>query len=929
MNRCVSNIVTVLSVLLLSASCVRESAPDSVKAGDPVTVTLRYGVPEMTVQTRALSDAQECAIHDLYILFFDSSTSTKTYSRYYTASELSSISPDSKHNAAGQVSLTNVPAGKYYIVGVANIASAETGGETLKAEMDALTTFAQMQSLVANLEQAENIDRVVPALLMSGVYTESSSEPTSVSEADITDNNDLPGTLHLRRADARYHFVIKNGNPSVITSFEPTSWQVYNIPSGAPVMENTTPDLQSLTYATSRENIQFDKSVADQVSFDFYLLENLQSPKTSIPSTSTDPYNERERKTGSSYTYAPDNGTYVVLKANLEMQMTDESGNPYIRSAEVQYTIHLGYCEGSTTLEKANDFNCRRNTKYTYTVSIQNVDKIILEAKQQGELQPGAEGIVTDAIGGENIVLDAHYATFNISVTPKEISNMSYLLRTPFGTYSPEDGYTALDPTSEDCTWIRFAETTDMDTLVPYSQTVDTKAEAVDGKKWLMNLQEVPETYSDASDDTPRYFTVFVDEYVYSGKTPGEYVNKSARELFLYTAGNISSDGASVYITGKYHITQRSIQTYYSDSSTNMLGIEHTDETKGRNLNWSVGTSGLNSNSGWVNVTSSWAGIVGKSWDTYAQLTVPDDLGYSTFQMNTTTSRTINKHDEDQTTTDCYEYIRACLSRNRDEDRDGIIDAEEIKWYLPTVTQYMMIFLGAAVLEHPLFDAATIPEDVDVSTINVNNAYHFGSSDRKKLFAEEGCSVNHIYWTNDGVAKWCRNIRCVRNLRNSSSGGTDMTLSGISTLPDKPYVHNTTDRTMEMNLNPLCLRSPIHSWLSLHHGFDYSVNSPSKKFKYGKTPIGMGSRANWREVLPTNSILAEYYEEDDASDKGKWRVPNQIELNLLWIDGKRDRTYISSTAWKFNQNYYYYIHPSVSYMSLWDWAYVLPVRDIE
>lgn len=938
-----STIIYVLSVILLFASCEREEllTGNKVPPGTPVTVTLSYTVPEMGIRTRSLTDAEESKIHDLYILLFSKNEESGSYvkmpgSRYYSTAELSEIAPVGNHSGAGQIRLENVESGKYYyIVGVANLMVGEMDSKGLRKVLDAVETLEAFGYLTFSLENGQNIDRVVPSLFMSGYYNPNPND-YHAKPVYIDGNDILDGTLHLRRADSRIRFIVQNDNPDVITRFEPVSWQVFNVPGSAYICEVPDENAGGVTYSNSKENIVFDKSRPNQAVFEFYMLENMYDPSkldNPISPDTSDPYNERERKESDGFTHAPRNATYVVVKAKMEMNMGD-----YTRTAEVQYTVHLGYCEGDNNVAKANDFNCRRNTRYAYTVKIKGVDKIVLEAKKEGDLQPGAEGIVTDAVGGEQITVDAHYSAFNIALSPQEIAGMGYLFRTPFGNYDSGEMDAPFDPAN--CTWIRFAETTDRNTLVSYAGTADTKEEAVGGKKWLMNVRELKDNFSDADDAAERYFTVFVDEYVYADKNPGEYVNKPPRELFLYTAGDVSADGKSIYITGKYRFAQRSVQSYYREGAPSLLGVEHADETKGRNLNWSVTTASdnerknWNADNGWRNVAEGVAGrdcgLVGKRWDEYAELTVPDNLGHKTFQMKQTTTRNFGKNEEAPNTSEFYEILRTCLSRNRDENRNGIIDAEELKWYLPTLGQYIQIYMGATALEHPLFDASSIPaSEGNGGRMNCRNDYHFASSDCQKIFAEQGCSSNNPFWSNDGGSKWARNVRCVRNLR-AEGGGTDMSAEGVSTLPDLPFIHDAGARTIEMTCNPLCMRLsfvPAGAWLARHDNFDYTLNSPYRKFQYAKGYVEVQWN-NWVASLDDNSFCDEYSEEADGSDRGTWRFPNQRELNLIWLTGLRDNRYISGTKWKYDGRYCY-VNANVSYLAQSQpYIRVRPVRDV-
>ena len=94
------------------------------------------------------------------------------------------------------------------------------------------------------------------------------------------------------------------------------------------------------------------------------------------------------------------------------------------------FRSHLGYCEG-TGEERASDFNCRRNTQYTYNVIVNSVDNIVVEANKNSEPQPGMEGFVSD-ITGAVMELDCHYMTFNIQLTEDDLTNdFGYVIQAP------------------------------------------------------------------------------------------------------------------------------------------------------------------------------------------------------------------------------------------------------------------------------------------------------------------------------------------------------------------------------------------------------------------------------------------------------------------------------------------------------------------
>lgn len=211
--------------------------------------------------------------------------------------------------------------------------------------------------------------------------------------------------------------------------------------------------------------------------------------------------------------WSNNNASYVILRARVDYYYSvDENGNPtnnykpeepptdpdnplYVhRIGEAIYTIHLGYCEGKdgnrVTQATLNDFNCRRNTKYTYNITINGVDKIRVEAQKDGEIESGAEGTVSD-IGRDIIELDSHYGVFNIRLSDAERQKLSWRIQAPFDNMyidmvcgtgqgnsnsskfiylepdSNDERYNAL-PTNQFYNWIQIRPTSGPDILAHY-----------------------------------------------------------------------------------------------------------------------------------------------------------------------------------------------------------------------------------------------------------------------------------------------------------------------------------------------------------------------------------------------------------------------------------------------------------------------------
>ena len=136
--------------------------------------------------------------------------------------------------------------------------------------------------------------------------------------------------------------------------------------------------------------------VGEFLLFTFYAMEN--SYTTNGLGNYSDREKENKQADGSNYENpsfknAPENSTYVILTGDYYEKVYREWSYERKRRADVTYAIHLGYVDSDP-----NNFECNRNTTYTYNVYVEGVDKIRLEVtsyNEGGETkedQPGAEG---------------------------------------------------------------------------------------------------------------------------------------------------------------------------------------------------------------------------------------------------------------------------------------------------------------------------------------------------------------------------------------------------------------------------------------------------------------------------------------------------------------------------------------------------------
>lgn len=299
--------------------------------------------------------------------------------------------------------------------------------------------------------------------------------------------------------------------------------------------------------------------------------------------------------------------------------------------------------------------------------------------------------------------------------------------------------------------------------------------------KYLVNPATSAFDHKDATDlSLPNIcLTVFVDEYYYNenpinGQRSSDlwksFVNKDDRKLHILCNSEKSKDGESSTTGSVVTIQQRSIQCVYNtDLSYTALqtawGVENTDEYDGR---WdkycnTTAVDNRGNNKGFNGLFNSC-----KEWDLS-----PKGANINTFTTGVQWNRFMDyevPNDTPQLKSD-YAYLRyACMTRNRDNNGDGKIDRNEVRWYLAAVNQLVGMYVGDRLLNTntKLYNKSpeeVVSQDTKVWQQHVTSSTLFGSNsnDPTILWAEEGTSTSNFYhgWDPDipGTA-----VRCVRNL---------------------------------------------------------------------------------------------------------------------------------------------------------------------
>lgn len=737
-------------------------------------------------------------------------------------------------------------------------------------------------------------------------------------------------------------------------SFTATSYQVMNLPMKSRLL-NEAADWDTADphpqdggaadyYSMEDENITIYETIEEgegdkakqYQTFYFYMPENRKSPKKTLTQ-----YAEREKQfkngtgdanrvTNGDWEYAPTYGTYVII-SGVFRGYTEENNEVKPLEANVTYKIHLGNFGKSTDSGgNFNDFNTNRNTNYIYTVKVNGVDNIIVEVEDGNEeKQPGATGEVYFTDETDLYTLDAHYETCLMHFSYAELYGRSadlinYTVHTPFTNLGADK--------SEDANWVRFAINT-KDDGGNYSldlQNYETCGELMTVDELIELLKEMQndENHAKWDNDNDLYVTCFVNEYYYTndeyelellskGATTdllaediqGQYktpvpiennvpawkyaVNQPNRTLMLLTNIRSSNDGESSIVDAAYVISQRSIQTFYNTNPdltglTSALGIETINETGYLPMgDPSIYPSNLRD--GLSNTLSMWriSSNSSISWDDYI------DYAKNGYTVANTSQTDISVDYIGVRSRNAY---LGCMQRNRDTNRNGRIDEEEVRWYMPALNQYAAFFMGAAALSQESrfyrypnwqlkhFYSSTYRDD--------------GAGNVMTVWAEEGFSTSTASeadtWYFDPEIK-TRYYRCVRNLGNITKH--ENYVRDVRTPQNywRPAGQGNNGRYSKFYfdyLSPSAVRQNpvVGSELSGTHTEQSQTNRVYWGFEVAPTDT---RSTRIRETNAHAAITDCYSYTPNGEPEGTWRVPNQRELLFMLLNGNKGTGYVN------------------------------------
>lgn len=428
--------------------------------------------------------------------------------------------------------------------------------------------------------------------------------------------------------------------------------------------------------------------------------------------------------------------------------------------------------------------------------------------------------------------------------------------------------------------------------------------------------------------------TAFVDEFYYdknpvTSETRSDlwkyFVNKDDRKLHILCNSVKSLDEESSMTGSVVTIQQSSIQCVYNtDPSYTALqtawGVENADEDAGQldggksdgEKYWSVYPGNHESNvppdhsekrfnndeyNGLYNSCKEWGlspadessvFYTDKKWSAYMNYEVDN----STPQLK-----------------DSYKYMRyACMNRNRDNNGDGKIDRNEVRWYLASIRQLVGMYVGDGLLNSKtkLYNKSAAEKESGTKSdwqqhIVSSTSYGGNSDDPTILWAEEGTSTSHFYHPWGDIQG--TEIRCVRNLGNIDGKSNES--YDIKIAPDDYIVHDKDKRTFTCtHLNSQALRYYTSKEL-IYSDERSQENRLYKKFEYYKESSSFtkvdGSKTYFKYY---NDAVTEGMAKGTGNPfcpKG-YRTPSQIEAAIMRYyvkDWNSKSQTMTRTYWSF------------------------------
>lgn len=404
---------------------------------------------------------------------------------------------------------------------------------------------------------------------------------------------------------------------------------------------------------------------------------------------------------------------------------------------------------------------------------------------------------------------------------------------------------------------------------------------------------------STVGNDYVARFTAFVNEYYYlhhplTGSKATSWsvmTNKIPREMIIAMSTQTSTDGNSSYSKIHSYISQLAMQTFYNDrvSSLNAFGIETYNETP---LRFVFGTPKSTDDLSDTNGRENQKTLIG-----YSQSGSINWSYYIDYQDNGWTASVGTNRSSHKLSTAAYSVqaaYSACMSRNRDLNGNGQIDEDEIRWFLPSLNEYIRMGIGAngisSAAQLYMGDKTTMTKgNYPSSYITDGSLYYTSSADSRRVYwaVEKGSygAIDSYYDKGTPLP-----VRCIRNLPANGTGTDVSKINGVTSDATYKYYENNSPKLLVFKdrLIPSLYRQRVSGSLNVHNEDDdansfYDGIFVASDFLY---------TYNWGRKVYRTFTLGEiigyngYTWNNPCSTYSEggytnWRVPNLVELSAM------------------------------------------------
>ncbi len=763
------------------ASCMYDDGIDNVRfvEGRPAQVELTFAVENnVEVTTRAAQDEMyEHLVQNIYVFVFNGNQRVTTDKSFFDSSEIENYQNKNVDKFTGQshgtitfgalsgsglkvCAIANINISNTNVVTPnTNVTRADIGEETQVdlAKLDAITTYSELQQMSIRLNSG-NINRGA-SFMMTG-------EVTANLLADETTEVEIP----LKRADSKITFNVTAENSKYADfTFIPNSFRVVNAPLKSYILPRVTTGGATLTadmdaatdvtkdfYSIPESQAPKFEVVGDNSgSFTFYMYENLKKPKSLINNNTIEGYALREKENkgadgrNTSYIYAPDNATYVVITGELSYSFEEPYQDTVTGTqttitkwlmADVEYVVHLGH-SGVTNVD---DYSTLRNHHYTYNVTIKGVNDLIVEvdndndpttADQDNEQRPGAEGEIV--MSAQRVInVDGHYDRANIQLTDTEAKELHFAVNTPWESGYDTNGFNvAHSSTVRDYKWVKFlinkevgvAQNATTFAAYPGEQCYDggktatgtaATSAAYNGRavtlrdiRQLSNYLKVKQNRDAVMTDGKIYITVFIDEYLYFYDPTADPMLTPANTNYK---GVTEADAAGLLLWKKsvnqpdrmLHIVKAGEMKYSDDYETSISRSVVTIKQRSIQTFYNVNATSLTSAWGTETINET-PKMRSTRYGSNFPYTRDNQGSYTDLQRgqklaaHRNAQTTLNTWADVISSTSQYGFgtnyndaTYACAIRNRDLNGDGTMQENEIQWYLTSISQLDDLWVG-------------------------------------------------------------------------------------------------------------------------------------------------------------------------------------------------------------------------------------------